>query len=104
MRLKDSSVVNLFASPENLKRDAIETILAAFPGRTFILVGDSGERDPEIYGALARGHARQIVRILIRDVTGQDAACERYKNAFQGVAEHRWMIFRRVDDVEALVP
>jgi hypothetical protein len=41
------------------------------PGRDFILVGDSGERDPEVYRAIQRLFPRQIRRILIRDVLNE---------------------------------
>ena len=53
-RWADTSLLDLFSSAEKTKRQAIEPILALFPHRRFILVGDSGERDPEIYAALAR--------------------------------------------------
>jgi hypothetical protein len=38
------------------------------PQRQFILVGDSGEKDPEMYAKIAAKHPRQIVRICIRQV------------------------------------
>ena len=56
-RLTDSSVLNLLGSQEGFKTGAIEEILAALPGRRFVLVGDSGEQDPEIYGRIARATA-----------------------------------------------
>ncbi|MGB7326045.1 MAG: App1 family protein [Rubripirellula sp.] len=49
-RLKDSSVLDLLSSQQETKRSAIVPILEAFPQRQFILIGDSGEQDPEIYG------------------------------------------------------
>jgi hypothetical protein len=36
---------------ERYKLDRIERILSEFPGLRFVLVGDDGERDPEIYEA-----------------------------------------------------
>ncbi|KAK9767150.1 hypothetical protein K7432_003273 [Basidiobolus ranarum] len=51
------------------KREAIIEILKDFPKRKFILVGDSGELDMELYAGLARQYPDQIIKIFIRDVT-----------------------------------
>jgi phosphatidate phosphatase APP1 len=56
-------------------------------------VGDSGERDPEIYGGLARTFPDQVSSILIRNVTDQSADDPRYRDAFRGVPRERWRIF-----------
>jgi len=50
----DSSLLDLTSSPEAYKLQTIEAIFKDFPARQFLLIGDSGERDPEIYGRLAR--------------------------------------------------
>jgi hypothetical protein len=101
-RVKDSSFFDLYADPEAYKRRTIEPILKTFPGRKFVLVGDSGEKDPEVYAAIAREHPGQIVRIFIRDVTGELADAERYQNAFRGVERDRWRVFRSVDEIRAI--
>ncbi len=99
-RVKDSSFFDLYTSPEAYKRRTIEPILKAFPGRRFVLVGDSGEKDPEAYGAIARDHPDQIVRIIIRDVTGEPADGERYQTAFRSVKTDRWMVFREASEIQ----
>jgi phosphatidate phosphatase APP1 len=50
------------------KRKAIEQILATYPKLPFILSGDSGEEDPEIYAALVRRFPQRIRAIYIRSV------------------------------------
>jgi phosphatidate phosphatase APP1 len=92
-RLKDSTRLNLFEDPETYKLREIEPILERFPAARFVLVGDSGERDPEIYAALAREHPKQIARILIRNVTRQDADAPRYQETFRGVPRQTWEVF-----------
>ena len=67
-RLKDSTPLGRLPSRKRSKRRAIERILADFPGRRFVLVGDSGERDPEVYTAVARRHPQQVQSVLIRQV------------------------------------
>ncbi|MDI6401804.1 DUF2183 domain-containing protein [Balneolaceae bacterium ANBcel3] len=51
------------------KKATIETIIGHFPNRRFILVGDSGQYDPEIYREIERLFPDQIKEILIRDIT-----------------------------------
>jgi hypothetical protein len=46
----------------------ITEIITRFPQRKFILVGDSGEHDPEIYQQLQEKFGDQIEEIVIRDV------------------------------------
>jgi hypothetical protein len=87
------SVEALLLDPLESKPPAIRALLERFPRRTFILVGDSGEKDPEVYGLLAREHPAQIARILIRDVTREPRAAPRYAKAFAGVHAERWELF-----------
>jgi len=92
-RLKDSSLMKLFADPLETKRQVIEPILERYPRRKFILVGDSGEKDPEVYAHIARKYPEQVSRIYIRDVTGEAADSARYKEAFKDIPSEKWMIF-----------
>jgi phosphatidate phosphatase APP1 len=51
------------------KLAAIEHILATHPDLPFILLGDSGQEDPEIYREVVRRHPGRVLAIYIRDVT-----------------------------------
>jgi phosphatidate phosphatase APP1 len=55
------------------KQAAIRRILAEYPSLPFILMGDSGQEDPEIYASIVHDHPQRILAIYIRDVT-RDAA------------------------------
>ena len=68
-------------------------MLERLPKRKFVLVGDSGEKDPEIYGALARQYPQQVLRIFIRDTTGEAADSPRYARPFEGLPRLKWQIF-----------
>jgi hypothetical protein len=57
----------------NHKTTQITLLLDKFPNRKFILIGDSGELDPEVYRAIRDKHPGQIQEIRIRDVVN-DAA------------------------------
>ncbi len=100
-RMKDSTALELLESPVEMKIEAIGSILKAFPQRQFILVGDSGENDPEIYGTVARAHPEQVVRILIRNVTDESPDGPRMQAAFECVPADRWMLFREAEQIEA---
>jgi len=83
------------------KHAEIAQLLADHPRRRFVLVGDSGERDPEVYGAIAREQPSRVAAVLIRDVSGEPADAERYRLAFSGVAAEHWRLF---NDPAALPP
>ena len=74
------------------KLGVIGRLLAEFPQRRFVLVGDSGEADPEIYAQTFRSHPRRIDSIVIRDVTGEGRTSERYRATFEGIDPVRWHI------------
>jgi len=105
-RLKDASAIEFVTSQQDHKNGAIEGILRDFPRRRFVLVGDSGEQDPEVYGAVARRHPSQIVRILIRRAPGPARAPDRFERAFAGVPKDKWSVFDDPDPLcrEALTP
>ena len=92
-RLTDPSFVRLFEKPLEAKLRRIESILADFPQRTFVLVGDSGQQDPELYGMLARNHPDQVVRIFIRAVTEEEVRSPRYQKAFKDLPRETWQVF-----------
>lgn len=61
--------------------------------RSLVLVGDSGELDPEIYGNIARLYPKRVLRIFIRAVKGEKGDEERFTKAFKDVSRDKWFIF-----------
>ncbi|OZJ02890.1 hypothetical protein BZG36_03801 [Bifiguratus adelaidae] len=59
----------LYQEQGKAKRESILGLFKDFPNRKFVLIGDSGQIDLEIYTRLAREFPEKIVRIFIRDVT-----------------------------------
>lgn len=53
------------------KTQAIETILAAEPQLDFMLVGDTGQHDPQIYADIATRHTGRISQVILRRPTGR---------------------------------
>ena len=50
------------------KAGRIQEVLDLHPQLRFVLIGDSGEKDPEIYAAAARANPGRILAIYIREV------------------------------------
>jgi phosphatidate phosphatase APP1 len=91
-RWRDRTVFNLFAAPDRYKRASIEPLLKRLPRRRFALVGDSGQRDPEAFGDLARRYPHQVAWIFIRDLSGS-SRMSRYRAAFEGIRRRVWSVF-----------
>lgn len=99
-RWKDRTFFSLFQRPEEYKIPVISKLIETFPGRKFILIGDSGEKDPEIYGAIARKFPGNVSMILIRDVTGEKADAPRFLAAFKNLPGTLWRIFEDPDGID----
>ncbi len=93
VRFRDETVMSLFKKGTETKPQAIKTILNRYPARQFILVGDSGEQDPEVYTQLYKEHSQQIAGIYIRNVTQEKSDNARFEKLFADIDESRWQLF-----------
>lgn len=59
----------IFEPVAERKKSTLDRLMRDFPNRKFILVGDSGEADLEVYTELAMSNPGKILAIFIRDVT-----------------------------------
>jgi hypothetical protein len=66
-----SIVSSLFEGAGQRKRPSVLEILDEFYDSRFILIGDSGEQDLELYAAIAHERPDQVAAIFIRDVTSR---------------------------------
>ena len=98
-RLQDGGLHDLLAPATQHKPAIIEQLLQTYPGRRFILVGDSGEQDPEIYGEIARQYPQQIQHIFIRQASEQHDEA-RFLQAFQGLPRKTWVVFRHSEQLQ----
>jgi hypothetical protein len=99
LRLRDPSVLRLFVARRALKRQIIESIVSLFPERRFVLLGDSGEGDPEIYGAVARQSPEQVVGIWIRRVVGRPLSDDRLRRVFRDLRPDIWRVFEAAEEL-----
>lgn len=93
----NSWALEITSPPESHKIPIIKGILEAQPGRMFIMVGDSGEKDPEVYGEIARLYPTRIRHIYIRKAPLSDESAERYEAAFKDLPRSLWSVFAEPD-------
>ncbi|THC99571.1 hypothetical protein EYZ11_000940 [Aspergillus tanneri] len=62
----------IFEPTAERKKGSLEQILRDFPERKFILIGDSGEADLEVYTDIVLANPGRILGVFIRDVTTPD--------------------------------
>ncbi len=65
------------------KGGVIRNLIKRLPTRTFVLVGDSGERDPEIYAKLASKFPAQVARICIRQINANPLDGDRLNKIYR---------------------
>lgn len=58
-----------FRSGQEHKRTTLRRLLIDFPQIRWLLVGDDGQHDPEIYSELAREHPDRVTAVAIRQLT-----------------------------------
>lgn len=108
MHLRESTAWNSLipASGGNAphKSAMLARLLADFPQRSFLLIGDSGEQDPEIYGEAARAHPGRDIRILIRRAGGSPATEARFASAFDSIDPARWRVLPEGEAVPPHLP
>ncbi|PJZ44116.1 phosphatidate phosphatase App1 family protein [Leptospira brenneri] len=98
-RFKDSDFFNLFEKPEIYKFSTIEPMIQEWKKVKFILVGDSGEKDPEAYAKLASKYPNQVSRIYIRIAYDEDLT-SRITNVFENIPKHKFQFFRTVSEIK----
>lgn len=67
--LRDWDLGTDFMRTEAHKRAIIADVLESYPTLPFILVGDSGQADPEIYAEVVRANPGRVLAIYIRNVS-----------------------------------
>jgi phosphatidate phosphatase APP1 len=98
-RLRDQLLRRVMLTRRSGKANVIRSILRTFPERRFLLVGDSGELDPEIYGYMGRKFPQQVAGICIRQLGGVCDTRERFEKAFRGLSPSLVRLYRSAEDL-----
>lgn len=83
------------------KLEAIEAVLEAYPDLPFILIGDSGQEDPEIYREVVRHFPDKILGIYIRAVTEEEKRRTKIEKLAVEVDRHGVPLLLVADTLEA---
>lgn len=102
-RFRDTSILNLLKEGSETKPVQISEIFRKFPERKFVLIGDSGEQDPEVYAAIKQRHGEQVHSIWIRNVTEESASNERFRRLRQMLHGQDIHLFSHGDELPDLM-
>ena len=71
---------------EHHKRDLIVDMLAVYADTPFVLIGDSGQHDPEVYAGIVRDHPGRVLAVYIRNVSHDPGRSAEIEALAQAVA------------------
>ncbi|KAF8453442.1 hypothetical protein BGX38DRAFT_1176971 [Terfezia claveryi] len=63
-------VQGIFEPVTERKKESLEGLMRDFPGRKWILVGDGGEGDLEVYTEAVKKWPGKVIAVYIRDISG----------------------------------
>ena len=66
-----------FRNGRDHKRSQLRRLAAEFPGVRWLLMGDDGQHDEDIYAEFAREHPRSVAAVCIRQLTPTEAVLAR---------------------------
>lgn len=93
----------LISNPERLRKfkvAAIRALMQRLPGRHVVLVGDSGERDPEAYADIVREFGERVDAVYIRNVGGRASGARSYDKLFPSpAAQSKLKVFEHPDEL-----
>ncbi|MGN6544122.1 MAG: phosphatidate phosphatase App1 family protein [Aureliella sp.] len=81
------------------KAGIIAGLMRKLPERRFVLVGDSGERDPEIYRFLAQKFPEQVTAILIRQLDAKPLSPRRIEKLKEVPGSVEVRLFQEAGDL-----
>jgi phosphatidate phosphatase APP1 len=86
-RLRDELFKRWSIIRRKSKAGVIRGLIKRLPERQFVLIGDSGEKDPEMYAKIALKHPKQVARICIRQVSENPLDAARLAKIYRRYAE-----------------
>jgi phosphatidate phosphatase APP1 len=72
---------------EDHKQDLIRNMLALYSDLPFILIGDSGQHDPEVYRQIVEEHPGRVLAVYIRNVSRDAGRVTEIEGLAKAVAE-----------------
>jgi len=92
-RIKDSSFIAFLKSSEEYKVKQIGNIINRYPKHQFILIGDSGEHDPEVFTRIYKQYPENVKSIQLRVIKGSKMEEKRFNKLFVTAPKRLWEIY-----------
>jgi phosphatidate phosphatase APP1 len=103
-RLRDHMLRRLLRIRRRGKATVIRAIVSLFPLRRFVLIGDSGEKDPEIYSDVARRFPDRVIAIFIRNLASHPLDVGRAEKVLRGIPPGKLLVFEHADQLRERLP
>lgn len=103
-RLRDHMIRRLLRIRRRGKAAVVRAIVNLFPLRRFVLIGDSGEKDPEIYGDVARRFPERVIAIFIRNLASHPLDAGRAEKVLRGIPSDKLHVFEHADQLLDRLP
>jgi phosphatidate phosphatase APP1 len=100
-RLRDQFLTKLMFRRKG-KALEIRKLVKNLPNRKFILIGDSGEKDPEIYQKIGRKYPNQVRGIFIRNLAGRPMDGDRVARLQRSASVTQSAVFAEADELADL--
>lgn len=97
----DRNFIEFFLSTNYIqsKTEILQMFLDNTRNRTFILLGDIFQKDPDIYANIYAQYPSRIGKIFIRKHADDLAGDERLQTVFQNIPREKWMTFETGTDL-----
>lgn len=97
------TIRTLLEDPLEFKRRALRMLFERYPQRDFVLVGDTGEKDPQIYASMAQEYPHQVLAIYLRSVSKGplDNVGIRVQQVMNdhGIENQKWTVFQDASEL-----
>lgn len=83
-----------FRSGREHKRGNLERLAQDFPNTRWVLIGDDGQHDPEIYAEFAQKHPGNVAAIAIRELSAGEAVLaggRAHEERLRGLKDVHWV-------------
>ncbi|MBF7074178.1 App1 family protein [Glaciecola sp. MH2013] len=102
-RFRDESLLALFKDGEATKPAQLRQILDKYPQRQFVLIGDSGEQDPEVYTSIKLQYPEQIIGIYIRDLAPNGENTRRIEGLVERMGGFPILLFQEASSLPSTI-
>lgn len=84
------------------KTTAIRALMKNLPDRKFVLIGDSGEKDPQIYRKICRKFPNRVKALFIRSLPHRPLDNEQRRKMAEAIPDGVFADFKEADELKAL--